>query len=158
ECVPSVLSAIVDQNTPWSEFKYHQDTKVFGEAEPADYVYQIRDGAVRAYKRLLDGRRQISAFHLPGDLFGLENGEFHRFSAEAIIDTTVWMAKRQTLFGEHAKSSGAGATMDVLKLVTRSLQHVENQLLLLGRQNSLERVAAFIIEMDQRLQEPDVMV
>ncbi len=50
---------------------------------------QVITGAVRSYKLLSDGRRQIGAFHLPGDVFGLESGTVHRLAAEAIIDTTV---------------------------------------------------------------------
>ena len=57
-----------------SEFKYNKGTEIFGEAEPADYIYQVVDGAVRTHKLLSDGRRQIGAFHLAGDIFGLENG------------------------------------------------------------------------------------
>jgi CRP/FNR family nitrogen fixation transcriptional regulator len=82
-----------------SEFKYNRGAEIFGEAEPADYVYQVIDGAVRSYKLLSDGRRQIGAFHLVGDIFGLENGPAHRFTAEAIVDTTVRLAKRTSL--EH---------------------------------------------------------
>ena len=51
-----------------SEFKYGGGTEIFGEAEPADYIYQIVEGAVRSHKLLSDGRRQIGAFHLPGDI------------------------------------------------------------------------------------------
>ena len=54
-----------------SEFKYNKGTEIYGEAEPADYVYQVADGAVRSHKLLSDGRRQIGAFHLVGDIFGL---------------------------------------------------------------------------------------
>jgi CRP/FNR family transcriptional regulator, nitrogen fixation regulation protein len=77
-----------------SEFKYDKGTEIYGETEPADYIYQVVDGAVRSYKLLSDGRRQIGAFHLVGDIFGLENGAVHRFTAEAIVDTTVRLARR----------------------------------------------------------------
>ncbi len=36
-------------------------------------------------------------------------------------------------------------------MTTDNLQHAENHLLLLGRKTSLERVAAFLVEMDRRL-------
>jgi len=48
--------------------------------------YQVISGAVRSYKLLSDGRRRCGAFHLPGDVFGLESGTVHRLAAEAIID------------------------------------------------------------------------
>ena len=86
-----------------SEFRYEKGTEVYGEAEPADYIYQIVDGAVRSYKLLSDGRRQIGAFHLVGDIFGLENGAVHRFTTEAIVDTTVRLMKRCSL--EHVAES-----------------------------------------------------
>jgi CRP/FNR family transcriptional regulator, nitrogen fixation regulation protein len=81
----------------FSEFRYGKDQQIFGESEPADYVYQVTFGAVRSYKLLVDGRRQIGAFHLVGDIFGLENAAVHRFTTEAIVDTNVRLVKRQTL-------------------------------------------------------------
>src|SRR5271156_4271905 len=79
------------------EFTYKRGIEIYAEKEPADYVYQVKTGAVRSYKLLSDGRRQIGAFHLVGDIFGLENGGAHRFTAEAIVDTTARLAKRVSL-------------------------------------------------------------
>ena len=138
-----------------SEFKYNRGAEIFGEAEPADYVYQVIDGAVRSYKLLSDGRRQIGAFHLVGDIFGLENGPAHRFTAEAIVDTTVRLAKRVSL--EHVARTDALVARDLLSMTTSNLQHAEDHMLLLGRKTSLERVAAFLLEMDGRLSAAGVM-
>src|SRR6187401_2149286 len=80
-----------------NEFTYKKGTEIYGEKEPADYVYQVKKGAVRSYKLLSDGSRQMGAFHLAGDLFGLENGSEHRFTAEAIVETTVRLVRRQSL-------------------------------------------------------------
>ena len=65
-----------------SEFSYRKDEEIYGEGEPAEYLYQIISGAVRTYKLLSDGRRQIGAFHLPGDVFGLDPGSEHRLTAD----------------------------------------------------------------------------
>ena len=138
-----------------SEYKYNRGAEIFGEAEPAEYVYQVVEGAVRSYKLLSDGRRQIGAFHLVGDIFGLENGLAHRFTAEAIVDTTVRLAKRASL--EHVAEEDATVARDLLDMTTSNLQHAENHMLLLGRKTSLERVAAFLLEMDGRLNAAGVM-
>ena len=138
-----------------SEYKYNRGAEIFGEAEPAEYVYQVVEGAVRSYKLLSDGRRQIGAFHLVGDIFGLENGLAHRFTAEAIVDTTVRLAKRVSL--EHVAEEDATVARDLLDMTTNNLQHAENHMLLLGRKTSLERVAAFLLEMDTRLNAAGVM-
>ena len=123
---------------------------------PAEYVYQVKSGAVRSYKLLSDGRRQIGAFHLVGDIFGLTTEETHRFTAEAVVDTTLWLFKRQSL--EVAAKTDGVLTRNLLSMATKSLQHAEDHLLLLGRKDALERVAAFLLEMDKRLACIDVMV
>jgi CRP/FNR family transcriptional regulator, nitrogen fixation regulation protein len=138
----------------WSEFKYERGTEIFGEAEPADYVYQITLGAVRTFQLLPDGRRQIAAFYLPGDIFGIETGDAYRFTADAIVHTTVRIAKRRSIFGEGAQEDISGTA---LKLITKNLHHAENHIMLLGQQTALEKVAAFLTEMDERLQSPNVM-
>ncbi len=143
------------QRSVQTEFRYSKGTKIFGETEPADYIYQVVEGAVRSHKLLSDGRRQIGAFHLPGDIFGLENGDLHRFTAEAIVDTTVRLVKRLSLEGA-AKSDPAMARA-LLTMTTENLQHVENHMLLLGRKNSQERVAAFLLEMNGRVTGPGVV-
>jgi DNA-binding transcriptional ArsR family regulator len=52
----------------------------------------------------------------------------------------------------------APAIKNVLNLVTRNLQHAENHMLLLGRKTSLEKVAAFLLEMDHRSEAAGVMI
>jgi CRP/FNR family nitrogen fixation transcriptional regulator len=138
-----------------SEFKYNRGSEIYGEAEPANYIYQVVEGAVRSYKLLSDGRRQIGAFHLIGDVFGLENGSTHRFTTEAIVDTTVRLIKRRSL--EHVAEADVLVALDILNMTTNNLQHAEDHMLLLGRKTSLERVAAFLIEMDRRLTAAGVM-
>ena len=98
---------------------------------PPDYICQVIEGAARSHKLLSDGRRQIGAFHLPGDIFGLENGDFHRFTAEAIVDTTVRLVRRQSL--ERAAKTNAAMVRSLLTMTADNLQRVENHILLLGR-------------------------
>ena len=79
----------------WHSFGYSRGTEIFGQAEPADYVCQIKSGSVRTFRLLPDGRRQISAVQLPGDIFGVESGNTHRLTAEAILETQVRFTRRE---------------------------------------------------------------
>jgi CRP/FNR family nitrogen fixation transcriptional regulator len=132
-----------------TEFSYRKDEEIYGEDEPSDYVYQVISGSVRSYKLLSDGRRQIGAFYLPGDVFGLESGLVHRLTAEAVVDTTVRLVKRRSL------EQAAGITIQVARslwaMTAGELRHAEDHMLLLGRKNAMERVASFLLEMDRRL-------
>lgn len=124
---------------------FARNTEIFAEGEPSGTIYKVVSGAVRVYKILSDGRRQISAFHLPGDMFGLEPDDQHHFSAEAIVPTKVTAYKASSLFAGGARNDGLrGELWDVaMKSLARSQEH----LLLLGRKSALERVAAFLLEM-----------
>jgi CRP/FNR family nitrogen fixation transcriptional regulator len=132
-----------------SEVTYRRGSKIYGEKESAEYVYQVKLGAVRSYRLLRDGRRQIGAFHIRGDVFGLESGHVHRFTTEALVATTVWLIRRASV--DAAAGSDGILIKSLLGMVTANLRHAEDHMLLLGRKTSLERVAAFLIEMDKRL-------
>src|SRR5690242_18315324 len=77
--------------------KFGADNEICGEGEPVEYVYEVGSGAVRTVKMLADGRRQISGFYFPGDIFGLEDGNDHALSAQALVSATVRVIKRRTL-------------------------------------------------------------
>src|SRR5215510_12718100 len=76
---------------------FERNEEIYGEGEPAEYLYKVISGTVRTSKLLADGRRQIGAFYLAGDMFGLENGQEHTFSAEAIADAKVLVIKRSAV-------------------------------------------------------------
>jgi CRP/FNR family nitrogen fixation transcriptional regulator len=126
---------------------FAHDTEIYGEGEPAEYIYQVVSGAVRTYKILNDGRRQIGAFYLPGDIFGLEVGEEHDLSAEAVCDCTVVVIKRSAL--TRLAKDDSSITEALWTLTARELQRVQKHVLLLVR-SAQERVASFLLEMADR--------
>ncbi|TCT06191.1 helix-turn-helix domain-containing protein [Aquabacter spiritensis] len=132
-----------------TSFTYGREEEIFGEGEEADFVYRVVRGAVRTCKVLSDGRRQIDAFHLAGDLFGFENGGTHRLSAEAIVPTTVLLFRRRQI--EEAAGREVAAARQLWNHTLRSLGHAQDHMILLGRRTALERVAAFVLLMEARL-------
>jgi CRP/FNR family transcriptional regulator, nitrogen fixation regulation protein len=127
---------------------YDRNAEIYGEGEAADYVYKVISGAVRAYKVLNDGRRQINAFHLPGDLFGLELGDAHTWSAEAIVGSTIAMVKRSLVL--KASERDADIARRLWSMTAGELDGARNHALLLIK-SAQERVAAFLLEMSRRL-------
>jgi CRP/FNR family transcriptional regulator, nitrogen fixation regulation protein len=126
---------------------FGRNGEIYGEGEPADFVYKVISGTVRTYKVLADGRRQIGAFYLPGDVFGLEVGEEHTFSAEAIATTKVLVAKRNALMGLAARDSSVAR--ELWTLTGRELARVQEHILLLVK-TAQERVVGFLFEMAAR--------
>lgn len=82
------------------------------QGDPADVVYNVTGGAVRVYKLLPDGRRQIVGFLLPGDFLGLAMPERFAFCADAIRPTTACCFRRTAFraFLDPSLTSCAGCT------------------------------------------------
>jgi CRP-like cAMP-binding protein len=133
---------------------YGRNAEIFAEGEAAGYVYKLVSGVVRVSKLLPDGRRQISAFHLPGDMFGFEIDDVHHASAEAIVPVKVVAVKWHSLLSATASS---GFVRELLNRTMIGLRQTQDHLLLLGRKNALERLAAFLLEMARRSDTDDVL-
>jgi CRP/FNR family transcriptional regulator, nitrogen fixation regulation protein len=131
-----------------SQMRFGPNEEIFGEAEPAEYVYKVTKGAVRTYKILCDGRRQIGGFYLPCDIFGLEVGKEHQFSAEAINDVTVLMVRRSVIVS--LAEGDCDAARELWSFTGRELNRVQEHLLLLVK-TAQQRVASFLLEMSARL-------
>jgi CRP/FNR family transcriptional regulator, nitrogen fixation regulation protein len=125
------------------------NAEIYGENEPADYLYKVVSGTVRTYKVLVDGRRQIGAFHLPGDIFGLETGEVHTFSAEAITECKIIVIKRSTVMALAARDNNDVARQ-MWGLTARELRRLQEHSLVLIK-SAEERVAGFLLEMADRV-------
>jgi CRP/FNR family nitrogen fixation transcriptional regulator len=128
--------------------RFERNTEIHGDDEPAEYFYQVISGAVRTYKLLSDGRRQIGAFHLPGDVFGIEAGQNHRFSAEAIAASVIRVAKRSAIIALAARDHDLAT--ELWTRTATNLQVAQDHMLLLGRKNAEERVASFLLQMADR--------
>jgi CRP/FNR family nitrogen fixation transcriptional regulator len=126
---------------------FARNSEIFGENEPADYLYKVVSGTVRTYKVLVDGRRQIGGFHLPGDMFGFESGDEHTFSAEAITDCKILVIKRSAVIALAARDNDVAQQM--WALTARELQRVQDHIMVLIK-SAQERVASFLLEMSGR--------
>ncbi len=131
-----------------ASMSYPRNTEIFGENEPADFLYKVVSGCVRTYKVLSDGRRQIGAFYLRGDIFGIEFAYEHALSAEAITDTKVVVIKRSALNARIGNN--AAMARELFALTGRELQRVQDRVLLLVK-SAQERVAGFLLEMGSRI-------
>jgi CRP/FNR family nitrogen fixation transcriptional regulator len=126
---------------------FARNAEIYGENEPAEYLYKVMSGAVRTYKVLNDGRRQIGSFYLPGDVFGLEVGDLHSFSAEAVADTKVLVIKRSALV--TLASRDTEVARQLWTMAARELQRAQDHIMLLIK-TAQERVAGFLLEMAER--------
>jgi CRP/FNR family nitrogen fixation transcriptional regulator len=124
---------------------FGRDQQIFGEGESADFIYKVVSGAVRCFRVLADGRRQISDFYLPGDVLGVEAGAERSATAEAITDTVLLVARRSSLMAD-----GLDQGQRLWRLAIFELQRSREHALTLGRRAAGERVASFLMDLAER--------
>ena len=130
-----------------ARMSFARNAEIYGEGERADYLYKVVSGTVRTSKLLADGRRQVGGFYLPGNIFGLEAGEEHAFSAEAITECKVLVIKRSALIALAGRDHEVARQL--WTLTGGELRRVQDHILLLIK-SAQERVASFLLEMAER--------
>lgn len=120
---------------------------IFEEAEPAEHVFTVTAGAVKLYKLLPDGRRQVTGFLFPGDFLGLVHNDTYAYSAEALAPTTLCRFPRlklEALLDELPKLE-----QRLLGIASHELAAAQDQIMLLGRKSARERVVSFLLMLSE---------
>ena len=143
--------------TPFSEamgatMRFSANVEIYGAGEPAEYLYQVVSGTIRTSRFLIDGRRQVGGFYSPGEIFGLEAGDAHAYSAEAVVDSKVAVIKRSAMIGLAARDSEVA--QQLWALTWRELSRAQDHMLLLVK-SAQERVAGFLLETASRYPKRD---
>ena len=121
---------------------------LFDEGDQADMVFVVTAGMLKLYKVLVDGRRQVVGFMVPGDFLGLAFGRLYLYSAEAVTPVTL-CSFRRAQFLDFLDECPA-LEKEVLLRTSTELAAAQEQMLLLGRKSATERVASFILSMARR--------
>ena len=128
--------------------RFGRNQTIFNEGDDARYSYKVIQGGVRLCKVRSDGRRQIAEFLLPGDMFGLECGEEHSLTAEALCDVIVMRCPRNHV--ERLSEEHPDVRRQLMSLLRRELSAAQDHLVMLGRQTAKERVASFLLLLAER--------
>jgi CRP/FNR family nitrogen fixation transcriptional regulator len=144
--VPQLLDPLASLATILS---FDRDDEIVFQGEPAEYCYEIVSGCVRTVRLLEDGRRQVGEFLFAGDLLGCDAAQEYEFGAEAVAPATL---RRYRL---SAIEDRAGRDMMFAQRLRRysasQVRVARGRLILLGRKTASERIASFLVEMQERL-------
>ncbi len=145
--VPSVLAPAGAIDMIGAVMPFARKAEIYGDSDRVDYLYKVLKGSVRTCKVLRDGRRQIAAFYLPGDVFGFEAGDRHTLSAEAIVDCQLLALRRASVAALAARDTSVAAQLWAMTVA--ELHRAQDQVMLVVR-TAQQRVAGFLLEMSRR--------
>lgn len=138
---PAGLTDLLAAMQPAAVTLYAPEAVIYAQGESAGPLYFVEFGTVRICRLTADGRRQITAFHTAGEVFGFEAGDEHESYAESVGGTGIRVLRA---------SYGTAPTQSMLLLALKSLARTQNHLMVLGRRNANERMAALLLDLAQR--------
>jgi CRP-like cAMP-binding protein len=137
------VSEIANQRKIGAVMNVARGKTIFSDGEDAEYSYKVIEGAVRLSKVMLDGRRQIAEFALPGDMFGFEYGDSYALTAEAITPVVIVRYHRTHI--ERLGDEFSDIRQELIAHLRHGWRSAQAHLVMLGRQSARERVAAFLV-------------
>ena len=125
-----------------------QKETLFGQDEPASSVFIVTSGALRLYRILPDGRRQVTGFAFPGDFLGLSMLDHYAVSADALAPMTACRFDR--LAFRDLVCRQPGLMMHLHEITGQELSRAKDMMMLLGRRTADEKIAAFLVGLQVR--------
>jgi CRP/FNR family transcriptional regulator len=124
---------------------------LFRAGEQFDSLYAARTGFFKTKLLLEDGREQVTGFHMAGELMGMDGigTERHTCDSVALEDSDVCVIPFTRL--EHLSREMEVLQHHFHKVMSREIVREHGVMMLLGSMRAEERLAAFLLNLSQRL-------
>lgn len=153
-CMPMGLSLDeIDRldNVVASRRKVKRGTALFRNGEKFNSLYAIRTGFFKTCIASEDGRDQVTGFQMAGEIIGLDGivNDHHTCDAVALEDAEVCVMPFDRI--EELSREINSLQRHVHKIMSREIVREHGVMLLLGSMRAEERLAAFLLNLVQRL-------
>jgi CRP/FNR family transcriptional regulator len=140
------LDSIVKRTRP-----LHRGDHLFRGGERFRSMYVVKTGSVKTYAPSEEGGEQVLGFHLAGEIIGLDaiDKNCHVCSAKVLETSAICEIPFHRF--EDLAASIPSLQHQMFRLLSKEIGHDAGMLMLLGKKNAEERLAAFLVSMSQRL-------
>lgn len=131
--------------------KVKRQQHLYRAGEPFEAIYAIRTGFFKTDILTEDGRDQVTGFQMAGEILGLDgiSTDRHVCNAVALEDSDVCMIPFERL--EELSRRIEPLQRQFHKFMSREIVREQGIMMLLGSMRAEERLAAFLINLSQRM-------
>ncbi|MGY2201442.1 fumarate/nitrate reduction transcriptional regulator Fnr [Pseudomonas gingeri] len=124
---------------------------LYRQGDPLLALYAVRQGFFKTTLTSEDGREQVTGFQMTGEMLGMDaiSDDHHACNAVALEDSEVCPIHFSQL--ERLSRDLPSLQHNLNKLMSREIVRDHSLLLMMGNMNSDERLAAFFLNLSQRL-------
>jgi CRP/FNR family transcriptional regulator, anaerobic regulatory protein len=133
--------------------KIKRGETLFTNGELFTSLYAIRTGFFKTFLVTEDGRDQVTGFQMAGEIIGMDGivNDLHTCDAVALEDAEVCVMPFEKI--EEISRDVTALQSHVFKIMSREIVREHGVMLLLGSMRAEERLAAFLLNLVQRLHE-----
>lgn len=152
-CIPVGMAAADVQQLDklvQERIRLPKSAPLYTQLDKLDSIYSVRYGSVKTQIEDAAGHMQITGFHLPGEMIGLDgmlHGQ-HVSTALAMEDTEVCVIRLSQI--DHIAAQLPSLQHQMRRLMSRELERSYQMLASLGSLQSEQRLAGFLLNLSQR--------
>lgn len=140
------LDAVIRQSRRLKKGEY-----LFRAGEPFSSLYAIRTGFFKTTVASQDGRDQVTGFFMSGELIGMDGICSHVHSCDAVALEDSEVCELPFAHMENLGQRIPSLQTHFFRLMSREIVRDQGVMLLLGNMRAEERLAAFLLNLSQRL-------
>jgi CRP/FNR family transcriptional regulator len=131
--------------------KIKRGQSLYRAGDTFEAIFAVRTGFFKTDVLLEDGREQVTGFQMAGEIMGMDgiSGDAHTCNAVALEDSEVCSIPYAML--EQLQSEIRALQHHFHKVMSREIVRDQGVMMLLGSMRAEERLAAFLLNMSQRL-------
>ncbi len=143
----SRLEKLIDHWRAMPKEKY-----IVREGDPFSGIFLVRSGSVKTCQTLVNGEEQITGFHFPGEIFGLEGlfGNMHTNTAVTMETTSLCMLPLKRLLSRRQELLAVEPRF--LLLLSELLNRKDDRSVMLSKLRAHERLAVFLWDLSARFE------
>jgi len=132
------------------QLPYQPGHHVFRAGDRSRALFTVRSGALKSYCTTEDGDEQVLGFTLPGELVGLDGMSTGAYASNSVVLETASICELPYNKLEDLCRSLSGLNRQMMRVVSKEITTDQEMLLLLGKRNAEERLAAFLLSLSGR--------
>lgn len=141
-----LMDRLVKRRTPLNKGDY-----IYRSGDDFNSLYAIQYGAVKSYGVTLEGKEQITGFHLTGEVLGLDAIDSHAHSCNAVALEKTEICELPFDALEQLEQELPSLQHDLACIMSREIRRDQSMLMMISSTSAEQRLARFLLNLRERL-------
>lgn len=139
------LDAIIERRRPYSRGEH-----LYRAGEPFRSVFCVKSGSIKTYATTDKGEEQVTGFHLPGELIGLEGISTGHNTTDAVALETSSVCEIPYERLQEISNDVPMLLHQIIQLTSQEILHGQTLTMLISKKSAEERLAALLLSLSDR--------